>query len=101
MTMEEKIDKMFLVVTELKEDVVELKERVSKLEEDVKELREDYRSMNRTIVLIQEDTSTKIPALFDGYSFHQQHIETNDKRLDALENKVENHSLRLWALEKN
>lgn len=99
--LEERVTRLEERVTKLEEDVKELKEDVKKLKDDVKELKESHINMNRNIILIQEDTSTKIPALFDGYSFHQQHIEQNDKRLDFLEDKVENHSIRLWALEKD
>ena len=56
--------------------------------------------MNRALILIEDDTSNKIPALFDGYSFHQQHIEEGEKRLDILENEVDEHSIRISALEQ-
>ncbi len=87
-------------VKELKDDVKELKDDVKKLKDDVKELRQDHENMNRALILIEDDTSNKIPALFDGYSFHQQHIEDNDKRLIVLENEVDEHSIRISALEQ-
>ena len=91
MEMKEKVDKI--------DELMEMKEIVAKMQIEIKEIREEQDSMNRTLILIQEDTSTKIPALFDGLSFQQQHIEANDQRLDILEAKVDNHSNRLWALE--
>lgn len=103
MTMEEKIDS--LMTMQVKIDLI--LEKVGTLENDVKELKErttalekDHESMHRTLLLIQDDTSNKIPALFEGYSFHQQHIEEDEKRLDVLENVVDEHSIRISALEQ-
>lgn len=63
-------------------------------------LEKDHESMKRILILIEDDTSNKIPALFDGYSFHQQHIEEDERRLDVLENQVDEHSIRLSVLEE-
>lgn len=93
MTMQEKVDVLVEKVEKLEEDVKELKARVAVLEKD-------HESINRTLILIEDDTSNKIPALFDGYSFHQQHIEEDEKRLDVLENVVDEHSIRISALEQ-
>ena len=107
MTMEEKIDffmnsfiEMKETMTTMQKDIKELKDDVKELKDDVKELRQDHENMNRALILIEDDTSNKIPALFDGYSFHQQHIEDNDKRLIVLENEVDEHSIRISALEQ-
>ncbi len=43
--------------------------------------------MNRTLILIEDDTSNKIPALFDGYSFHQQNILRKTKKIRFLRNQ--------------
>lgn len=123
MTMEEKIDlileKMIKVdmidmlvekVGVLEKDIKELRKEqdntnkilsvVQVIQKDIKELRQDHENMNRALILIEDDTSNKIPALFDGYSFHQQHIEEGEKRLDILENEVDEHSIRISALEQ-
>lgn len=106
-TMQEKVDWLMNAFMGMKEKVDVLVEKVEKLEEDVKELKarvtvleKNHESMHRTLLLIQDDTSNKIPALFDGYSFHQQHIEEDEKRLDVLENVVDEHSIRISALEQ-
>ncbi|MCI9246009.1 MAG: hypothetical protein HFJ30_02560 [Clostridia bacterium] len=120
MTMEEKIDlileKMIKVdmidmlvekVGVLEKDMKELRKEqdntnktLNVVQKDIKELRQDHENMNRALILIEDDTSNKIPALFDGYSFHQQHIEEDEKRLDILENEVDEHSIRISALEQ-
>lgn len=117
MTMEEKIDmlvektnkidKLMEKVGALENDIKELREEqastnkiLNVVQKDIKELRQDHENMNRSLILIEDDTSNKIPALFDGYSFHQQHIEEDEKRLDVLENEVDEHSIRISALEQ-
>ena len=77
-----------------------LERNLNLVQKDIKELRQDHENMNRALILIEDDTSNKIPALFDGYSFHQQHIEEDEKRLDVLESEVDEHSIRISALEQ-
>ncbi len=103
MTMEDKIDSLMDSFVEMKEKVdtlMEMKEIVTTMQKDIKELRQDHENMNRTLILIEDDTSNKIPALFDGYSFQQKHIEEDEKRLDVLEKEVDNHSIRISVLEQ-
>lgn len=100
MGMQDKFDVLVEKVEKLEEDVKELKEDVKELKARVAALEKDHESINRTLILIEDDTSNKIPALFDGYSFHQQHIEEDEKRLDVLENVVDEHSIRISALEQ-
>ena len=113
MTMEEKVDMLVEktnkidILIEKTNKIDMLIEKTDKLErnlnlvqKDIKELRKDHENMNRALILIEDDTSNKIPALFDGYSFHQQHIEEGEKRLDILENEVDEHSIRISALEQ-
>lgn len=108
MTMEEKIDFLMNAFMEMKEKVDSLIEITTTMQEDVKELKtrvttleKNHESMHRILILIEDDTSNKIPALFDGYSSHQQHIEEHDKRIETLETEVDNHSNRLWVLESS
>lgn len=107
MTMEEKIDflmdsfiEMKVKVDSLTDSFKDMKETMTTMQKDIKELKQDHENMNRALILIEDDTSNKIPALFDGYSFHQQHIEEDEKRLDFLETEVDNHSIRISALEQ-
>ena len=93
MTMDEKIDTLI-------EKTDKLERSLNTVQKDIKELRQDHENMNRALILIEDDTSNKIPALFDGYSFHQQHIEEDEKRLDVLESEVDEHSIRISALEQ-
>lgn len=102
-----KIDMLVEKVGVLEKDIKELREEqdntnktLNVVQKDIKELRQDHENMNRALILIEDDTSNKIPALFDGYSFHQQHIEEDEKRLDILESEVDEHSIRISALEQ-
>lgn len=103
----EKTDKLEKSLNFVQKDIKELKQEqdntnktLNLVQKDIKELRQDHENMNRTLILIEDDTSNKIPALFDGYYFHQQHIEEDEKRLDDLENEVDEHSIRISALEQ-
>lgn len=89
----EKTNKIDLILEEVRAMENDMQERMTALEKD-------HESINRTLILIEDDTSNKIPALFDGYSFHQQHLEADEKRLDVLENVVDEHSIRISALEQ-
>lgn len=94
-----KID-MLIEKTEKIDMLIEKTDKIDLILEKVGALEKNHESINRTLILIEDDTSNKIPALFDGYSFHQQHIEEDEKRLDVLENVVDEHSIRISALEQ-
>lgn len=58
-----------------------------------------FDDMNRSILLIEDEVHNKIPALFDAHGFHQDHLEKHDEEIEDLQNKTENHSLRIISLE--
>lgn len=74
-------------------------ELLQKHDKKLKEHDEKFNSIERTLFLIEDAVSNKIPALFDAYQMHQDHQEISDKRIDELEETVENHTVRLISLE--
>ena len=98
--MKETMTTMQKDIKELKQEQDNTNKTLDLVQKDIKELKQDHKNMNEALILIEDDTSNKIPALFEGYSFHQQHIEEDEKRLDFLETKVDNHSIRISVLEQ-
>ena len=55
--------------------------------------------MQRTLLIVEDAVTNKIPALFDGYKMHQEKQEELEERVDTLENSSEKHSIRISVLE--
>ena len=68
-------------------------------DDKVNGLTEVLNELLRITTNIEYQVTEKIPALFDAYNLTQdQHVETVN-RMDNLENKLDNHSVRIAALE--
>ena len=63
-------------------------------------MQKSIETMNRSIILIEYKVTTEIPALFDGYSMHQQKQEIQQENLTSLNIKVEEHDIRISDLEQ-
>ena len=68
-------------------------------DEQFEELKEIIRSIQRTLLIVEDAVTNKIPALFDGYKMHQEKQEELEERVDTLENSSEKHSIRISVLE--
>lgn len=56
-------------------------------------------SINKALVIIEDDTHNKIPALFDAHYANKDHLERNDKAIEDLQEKSENHAIRIISPE--
>ena len=81
------------------EDIKEIKAILKQHDEDIKELKEMMRSFQRTMLIVEDAVTNKIPALFDGYSMHQQKQEKLEGKVESLEKITQTHSIRIAALE--
>lgn len=100
---------------EIKEMLKNHDERIKKLEQIAKETKktldehsktleehtEILNSLQRSMVIIEDAVVNKIPALFDGYSMHQEKQEQLETRVEKLEEVSQMHSARLIVLENN
>ena len=80
-------------------DIKEIKAKLAEHDKDIKELKEMIQSLQRTMLIIEDAVTNKIPALFDGYAMHQEKQEQLENKVDKIEEKVETHSIRIAALE--
>lgn len=91
------------VMKQLREHSEILKKVVEKLFEYDKrfdEVDKTIKSMNRSIILIEDQVTTKIPTLFDAHTVNHDKIEEDSERIDNLENETENNSMRISILEE-
>ena len=80
-------------------DMKEIKAILKGHDEDIKELKEMMKSFQRTMLIVEDAVTNKIPALFDGYSMHQQKQEELEEKVENLEQVTQTHSIRIAALE--
>ena len=85
----------------IKEVKAELSQCLKKdvYEKEMKELKEMMKSFQRTMIIVEDAVTNKIPALFDGYSMHQQKQEELEEKVENLEQVTQTHSIRIAALE--
>ena len=68
-------------------------------DEHFERIEEMIKDLQRSILIIEDAVTNKIPALFDGYAMHQEKQEQLETRVDNLENISEKHSIRISSLE--
>lgn len=93
----EKMDKKFDTIDK-KFDSIDI--RFEKIENILLSMQQTIEKMNKSIILIEHKVSTEIPALFDGYSMHQEKQEFQQENIDSLNIKVEEHDIRISSLEQ-
>ena len=73
---------------------------MDKLENRMDSMDKTLKSMCRSLTLIEDQVMNKIPALFDGYSAHEEKIEQEKSELNSINEKIENHDIRISYLEE-
>jgi len=70
--------------------------RLDTMQTDIAALKEDVRKIDETTIRIEVEHGRKISGLYDSV------VGTGEKftRLDTVENKVDDHGHRIWALEQ-
>ena len=75
-------------------------ERFKKVDERFDEITQILDVIRQSQVLLEDQLMTKIPALFDGYSMHQQKQEFLEDNINSVNRKVEDHDIRISILEQ-
>lgn len=100
----EEIDKRFDRIEKdisfMKDDISFTSKRVDNIENILVSMQKTMENMNKSIILIEHTLTTKIPALFDGYSINQEKQEIQQESVDSLNKKVEEHDIRISSLEQ-
>ncbi len=60
---------------------------------------EELASIHRSLVVIEDAVTNKIPALFDAFLANQEKHEEYDKQIDHLETVTQKNSIRISVLE--
>lgn len=85
--------------TTLKENQATLKENQISLKATLDEHSEELASIHRSLVVIEDAVTNKIPALFDAFLANQEKHEEYDKELEHLETVTQKNSIRISVLE--
>lgn len=88
----------------LQEHTTILNEHTKTLEEHTVILNEHtqmLKDLQRSMLIIEDAVTNKIPALFDAYKMQQEKQEEFEQRINQVENKAEMNTVRIMALENN
>lgn len=107
MVLEEKVDRNSEDIKSLNKSVTVLDEKVdnkvNELNKKIDMLEEkmdkNFEEIRKSLLLIEDCVTNKIPALFDGYTAHQEKIDTTDKEVENIKEVSQNHSIRISVLE--
>ena len=86
----------------LDEHSIKLDNHAQKLDEHSNKMStydEDILSIKRSLVIIEDAVTNKIPALFDAHKANLEKHEEFDNRISLLETTSENNSLKISILE--
>lgn len=72
---------------------------LKKIDEILEEHTQELKEIKRMLVVIEDAVTNKIPALFDAFSMVSTKQEEQEQKVNYLEEKLENHSMRITALE--
>lgn len=99
----EAIDKKFEAIDNKFESIdkkfVSIDKQFDILGNQINKLTDDMQIVKNAVILIEDRITREIPALFDGYSMHQEKQERHDNKINSLNLKVEDHDIRISCLE--
>lgn len=93
----EEVDQRF---KEIDQSFKEINQTLERHEVEIKKMSLDMQVTKEAVILMEQKISVEIPALFDGYSMHQEKQERQDDEINSLNLKVENHDARISYLEE-
>ena len=64
-----------------------------------KETKEDITSLKQGMLRIEQNHGAKLEALFDGYKQVYEKLETVEKKVDDLSDKIDRHDIRIQVIE--
>lgn len=93
----EEIDQSF---KEVDQSFKKINQTLKRHEVEMEKMSQDMQVTKEAVILMEQKISVEIPALFDGYSMHQEKQERQDNEINSLNVKVENHDVRISCLEE-
>lgn len=96
----ENFDRMDVTFKRMDDTFKRIDERFKKVDERFDEITHILDVIRQSQVLLEEQIMLKIPALFDGYSMHQQKQEILEENLNSVNRTLENHDIRISILEQ-
>ena len=79
--------------------LLEIREIVNGHSKMLNEHSDDIKSLKRSLLLIEDAVTNKIPALFDAYSANQEKHDEFNARITKVENISDQNSIKISILE--
>ena len=77
----------------------QMKKELKQIKEKLVEHDKKFEEMHRALIIIEDQVTNKIPALFDGYNANHELYEGLEKRVTELEEKESFNSIKISILE--
>ena len=89
-------DKTFDLLSKMYGEFTEFRKEVNN---EFKVTNSDIRSLKNDILRIEQNHGSKLEILFDGYRQVYDKLETVEKKVDELSDKVDRHDIRIQVIE--
>ena len=94
-----KQDKMVNLMLDIKENNKKMSETLEEMKKDISELKTETRSISGSVAVIEHQHGEKIQVLLDGHSGIISKLDSINKRFESDEDRLDNHTFRIAALE--
>lgn len=91
------IEKQVAKIPELEKEIA----KISELEREIakiSEMQKEMRNISRSVAVIEHEHGDKLKALFDAFTVNTEKMETEEKRINFCERKIENHDTDIYYL---
>ncbi len=89
-------DKTFDLLSKMYGEFTDFRKEVNN---EFKVTNSDIRSLKNDILRIEQNHGSKLEILFDGYRQVYDKLETVEKKVDDLSDKVDRHDIRIQVIE--
>lgn len=96
-SLESRMDSFELKLTSFESRMDSMEQSIN---QKIQNIENDVQSLKKSVILIENQVTTEIPALFDVYSMQQEMQECEHTNIVSLNKKVEEHDIRLSCLEQ-
>jgi hemerythrin-like domain-containing protein len=74
----------------------EIKQGQDELRQEVAEIKKDGRRINQSVAVMETDLTFKVNVVYENVT----DIIKQNRKIDNIETKQEDHEIRIWALEQ-
>lgn len=88
-------------IPEMQKEIAKISEMQKEMQKEIEkipEMQKEIRNISRSVAVIEHEHGDKLKALFDAFTVNTEKIESEEKRINFCERKIENHDTEIYYL---